>query len=108
MKATFSYDNAKQSYTADVDANRLQLQHFAPNYGLSPFTGNVELKGQGTDFTSPKTRLNAKANIKNFKYGGYDLNNISADATMGKKKRRYLSSIASSTSKLGLSSLVSS
>ncbi|MBQ4210037.1 MAG: phage tail protein, partial [Prevotella sp.] len=39
MKATFSYDNAKQSYTADVDANRLQLQHFAPNYGLSPFTG---------------------------------------------------------------------
>lgn len=82
MKATFSYDNAKQSYTADVDANRLQLQHFAPNYGLSPFTGNVELKGQGTDFTSPKTRLNAKANIKNFKYGGYDLNNISADATM--------------------------
>ena len=82
MKGKVSYDGGKEAYQADIDANNLQLQHFAPNYGLSPFTGHVALNGQGTDFTSPKTRLNAKADIKKFKYGGYDLNNISADATV--------------------------
>lgn len=82
LKGNVSYDQAKEAYQADIDANNVQLQHFAPNYGLSPFTGHVALKGQGTDFTSPKTTLNAKADIKKFKYGGYDLNNMSADATM--------------------------
>ena len=82
VKAKFDYDQAKEAYQVEADATNLPLQHFAPNYGLSPFTGHVALQGHGTDFTSPKTQLRAKANIQKFQYGGYDLNNISADATM--------------------------
>lgn len=109
MKGKVSYDQARESYQANIDANNLQLQHFAPNYGLSPFTGHVELKGQGTDFTSPKTTLNAKADIKKFKYGGYDLNNISADATManGRTKAKVNSNNPLLKGLLDLDALVS-
>ena len=88
VKASFEYNQAKEAYQADVDATNLPLQHFAPNYGLSPFTGQVALQGRGTDFSSPKTQLKAKAHIQNFKYGGYDLNNISADAMVQNGKTK--------------------
>ena len=109
LKGTFNYDNTKEFYAADLDANNLQLQHFAPNYGLSPFTGHVKLDGQGTDFTSPKTRLNAKAEIKKFRYGGYDFNNISTNATManGRTKAKINSNNPLLKGLLDLDALVS-
>ncbi len=77
---TVSYDGGRESYTANLQGNRLPLQHFLPNYGLSPFTGKVELKGQGSDLMSPRTTLTAKADIKQFNYAGYSLANMKADA----------------------------
>jgi len=77
---TVSYDASREAYTANLQANRLALHHFLPNYGLSPFTGKVELKGQGTDLMSPRTNLTAKADIKQFNYAGYSLAGMKADA----------------------------
>jgi len=76
------YDASNDSYSADLNANNLNLDHFVPGKGLSPFTGHVAANGKGTDFTSPKTTLQAKAEIKKFKYGDYDFNNVKADATL--------------------------
>ena len=76
------YNGDKETYTAKIDANQLQLQHFAPNYGLSPFTGKVDLQGKGLDFTSPHTNINLQAQIDQFKYQGYDLDRINANLSL--------------------------
>ena len=47
---------------------------------MGAFTGDIDLKGQGTDFLSPKTNLQAKARIKKFQYGQYNLDGMNATA----------------------------
>ena len=81
VKGTAQFDAARMAYTARLDAVRLPLQHFLPSMGLHPFTGSLSVKGVGTDILSPKMRLQAEAHIRQFGYGDYNLNNISAVAT---------------------------
>ena len=76
------FDANRMAYDAHLKANNLPLQQFLPNYGLSPLTGTIDVKGQGTDIMSPKTRLQAKADIRQFNYGGYSLAGMKANATI--------------------------
>ena len=80
LAGTAKFNAENSTYEASLNANKLALKHFAPNYDLGPLTANIDLKGQGTDFASPRTTLTAKADIKNFKYGDYDLSGLKADA----------------------------
>ena len=64
------------TYTADLTANNLNLDHFLPKQDLGTFSGKVKLKGNGTDIYSPKTRIDADVDIKQFAYGGYDLSGM--------------------------------
>ncbi len=80
VKAKGMFDLARMAYDAKVDANNLQLQHFLPHYGLSPFSGTLTAQGCGTDLFSSKTRLAAKANVSRFHYSGYDMSGMKADA----------------------------
>ena len=82
LKAKADIDTRTMTYTAKLDADRLQLQHFVPNKGLSAFSGTIDARGSGTDFLSPRTQLTAKANIRDFNYGGYNLSGMKADATV--------------------------
>ena len=82
LSGTAKFDANNSAYEANLKANQLNLRHFAPNYDLGTLTGNVDLKGQGTDFASPRTTLTAKADIQQFKYGDYDLSGLKADANI--------------------------
>ena len=84
MKALVAFDSDKMKYSATVDAEAFPLQHFVPNMGLSPLTAHVEADGQGTDFLSPSTQLRARADIKRFRYGQYDLDGMKGEATLSK------------------------
>ncbi len=75
-------DIKRMAYSASLDATRLPLQNFLPHMGLHPFTGSITAEGEGTDILSAKTRLQAKAQVRQFRYGDYSLDNISAQATM--------------------------
>ena len=44
--------------------------------------GEVEARGAGTDFMSPKTQLFAKVRIDRFHFGGYDFDKIAGKAQM--------------------------
>ena len=88
LKAKASIDSRTMTYQAKIDANRLQLQHFVPNMGLSPFSGTIDARGTGTDLLSPRTTLTAKANIREFNYGGYSLAGMKADATVRNGRAR--------------------
>jgi len=72
------------TYSAVVDANKLQLNHFVKGMGLGKFSGTLKAQGRGTDYTNKNTQLNAVANIKQFQYGKYNLNNIQAKANINK------------------------
>ena len=80
VKAKIHLDAGKMNYTAQMNAVNLQLQHFLPSMGVSPFTGYVTAKGSGTDFMSPKTRLEAHAEISKFSFGGYNLDGVKGTA----------------------------
>ena len=80
MKAKAELDLPRMAYNVNVNAHNLQLQHFLPHYGLSPFSGTLTAQGCGTDIFSSKTRLSAKARVDRFRYAGYDMSGIKADA----------------------------
>lgn len=77
-----SFDAHKMAYNANIKLKSLALQHFLPNQGLHPFTGEVETRGVGTDFMSTKTQLFANVRIDRFHFGGYDLDKIAGKAQM--------------------------
>ena len=85
--------NAKKDARGDIDMNRLayharvqatdvQARHFLPQQALYAFTGSVEADGVGTDFLSPRTRLDAKAKVDHVHYDTYRVNNLQATAHM--------------------------
>ena len=82
MKAKADLDLPRMAYNMNVNARNLQLQHFLPHYGLSPFSGTLTAQGCGTEVFSPKTRLSAKARIDRFHYSGYDMSGVKADANI--------------------------
>ena len=75
---------ASMDYSADIKANKLQLNHFIKGMGLGGFSGSIQAKGRGFDYTNKNMRLKATANISHFKYGKYNLNNIKANANINK------------------------
>lgn len=82
LRGRAELDAARMAYNARLTARALPLQHFLPTMGLRPFTGDVELRGEGTDLMSPRTRLVASTRIRRLGYGGYALDNIDARATV--------------------------
>ena len=55
---------------------------------LGGFTGKAELKGKGTDFFSPYSTLTAKAEVSDFKYDKWNLNNMSLVALLENGRAR--------------------
>ena len=75
-----SLDAARMAYNASLKARRLPIAHFIKHQPLRPFTGTIDAHGQGTDFLSPRTSLNAVADIRGFQYDRYNLDNIKVTA----------------------------
>ena len=58
-----SYDGKNQAYSAALDIDSLQLTDFMPKDSLYMLTASVAVKGEGLDFYSPKTRVNAELKV---------------------------------------------
>jgi len=82
IKAAANIDTKIMRYAAKLQIRNLQANHFLPGYGIGALTGNVDAKGTGTDIMARSTRLSAKADIKTFRYGTYNLDRINAAATI--------------------------
>ena len=66
------------SYDADIDIKDLNLHHFLPKDSIHTLTADITASGYGTDFFSPKSRLNAEASIEKLQYGSWNLDNMIA------------------------------
>lgn len=75
-------DMRSMRYNADIDVRNLNLSHFVPNDSLGTLSIAMKAKGQGTDFTSPRTWADANVSVGALHYGKWNLNDFHAAATM--------------------------
>lgn len=80
------YNAATVNYAATVDAKNFNLGKFLPGNGIGPLTGNITVKGHGTDFMSSRTNVNASANIEKFNLGQHNFDHIDFTADMNHGK----------------------
>lgn len=79
VTADTQIDIKQMKYNAQVKANNLHLNHFVKGMGLGLFSGTINAKGKGFDFTDKSTITDVKADIKRIQYDRYDLTNVKAD-----------------------------
>lgn len=77
-----SFDSKHTVYEAGVRIKNVQLHDFLPKDSLYLFTATASLHGAGTDFLSPRTRMEARARVDRLEYGSLDFNNVSLHATV--------------------------
>lgn len=80
LSFTGQFDANRMIYNGRLTARQFPLQNFLPGMGLSPLTGDFDVKGHGTDFLSPGTSLKLRSRIGNFTYAGLPLNNMHIEA----------------------------
>lgn len=80
IKAKGSINADIMRYNADVSIHDLNIHHFMPNDSIYTVSADVTANGQGTDFLSPKTTMEADATIHQLGYGQWSLDNITAKA----------------------------
>jgi hypothetical protein len=67
-------------YDAKVNIRNLNLHHFMPRDSIYTITADLNARGQGTDFLSPRTTMQADAKISQLRYGHLNLTNMTAQA----------------------------
>ena len=67
--AKADYHLGNEGYEAEMTINELNLHQFMPADSLFNLAAAMQVKGQGTDFFSAKTSLQAKADINHLQYG---------------------------------------
>ncbi|MBQ8064696.1 MAG: translocation/assembly module TamB domain-containing protein [Prevotella sp.] len=82
VKAKGSFNADAMRYKAQVDINSLNLHHFMPRDSLYTLTAKVTAEGQGTDFLSPRTTLQANADIDHVGYGHWNIDNTTLQANI--------------------------
>ena len=70
------------SYDADFQVNSLNLHHFLPKDSLYTISADIKAKGYGTDLLSSRSRLTADATVHHLQYGHWNLNDLTAQATL--------------------------
>ncbi len=79
-------DSKAMNYTASINADDIQLQHFVNGMGLGGFSGTADVKGNGTNPFSSSTKIYANASVNHFKIDKWDMNNIRLDALLSNGK----------------------
>lgn len=88
VRAKGNINLATMRYAADIAVNRLNLHHFMPKQPMREFTGTLTASGKGFDVFSPKTTMAAKAEIKDFGFGEWNLNKMVAKADIDKGRAK--------------------
>ena len=80
MSAKADYHLGNELYEAEITINELNLHQFMPADSLFNLAAAMQVKGQGTDFFSAKTSLQAKADINHLQYGNRTFSGITLNA----------------------------
>ena len=90
VKAKGNFNADAMRYDAKLNIRDLNMHHFMPKDSIYTISADIVAKGQGTDFLSPRTVLQADAQIHHLRYGHYDLSGTTAKADV-KNGRAHIS-----------------
>ena len=82
LKAKGLFNARAESYSANLKIQNLNVRHFMPRDSIYTISAEMDAKGHGFDFLSPRTTLNADAKIYHVGYKLWNLDNLSAQATV--------------------------
>ena len=78
----FVSNDVSLTYDIDATVHNLNLRHFMPKDSLGLLSATIKAKGRGTDLLSNRSHADIKANIHQLQYGHWNLQDITADATL--------------------------
>ncbi len=78
VKAKGTFNTALMRYSAKLNVSDLNIHHFMPRDSIYTLTADIDIKGQGTDFLSPRTTLDANAQIHHLRYGRWNFDKMTA------------------------------
>ena len=84
VKAVGSFDTRFMRYDANLSVRDLNIHHFMPRDSIYTVSADITAKGQGTDFLSPRTSLQADGRVHHLRYGSWNLDKITASARLSK------------------------
>ena len=84
VKAVGSFDTRSMRYDANLSVRDLNIHHFMPRDSIYTVSADITAKGQGTDFLSPRTSLQADGRVHHLRYGSWNLDKITASARLSK------------------------
>lgn len=70
------FDNSAKTYKAQIDIENLDIQHFMPADSIRTLNCSADIVGQGFDFFSKHSRMQANAEIRSLRYAGYDVDSV--------------------------------
>jgi len=82
IKLAADYHLQKDIYMADLDIKNLVVNKFVPLDEHCLINGSLLARGQGFDFLSKQTFMNAMVALPNAHYGKMDLSTVAANATL--------------------------
>lgn len=83
-----SFNARAMRYDAKVGVRDLNIHHFMPRDSIYTLSADLTANGRGTDFFSPRTVLQADAQIHHLGYGAWNLDHITANADVRDGKAR--------------------
>ncbi len=78
------YDLSRDAYEADLVVNELDLHQYMPQDSLYTLSTHMKVEGEGVDFLSPHTYLDAEGTIDRFRYGSRSLAGLALSARLNK------------------------
>ena len=78
VKAKGALNANNMSYSANLQVRQLNLHHFMPHDSIYTLSADVQVKGHGTDFFSPRTMAQAEVQLHSLGYGSWTLDKAQA------------------------------
>ena len=80
VKLRGQFNTDAMRYEAKLNVDQLNVHHFMPRDSIYTVTADVDVKGQGTDFLSPRTRLMADAQVHQLCYSRWNFTQMAVQA----------------------------
>ncbi|MBQ2299632.1 MAG: hypothetical protein II278_09715, partial [Bacteroidaceae bacterium] len=93
-----TFDMADETYAAQMFFDSLVVNHYVALEDTAVFSGKASVQGEGLDFFSPHTVVQAVASLSDSRFGKIDLDNIQTDVTL--KGQQLLANVLCDNSQL--------
>lgn len=96
-KLDAKYNLLKEAYQANLDINSLNLHNFMPMDSLFELSAHASIQGNGIDFFSPQTHVQAEAGLTHLQFGSRVLSGVQLQAGLDNSQAHMMLNIKDNT-----------